>query len=293
MSTKKRPSIGAGGTPDQATAALNASGFLFQLRVEEEVKAGRDRHAWAVAAREHPWDHEKSGRSGFADLVLTNGGMARFVVECKRSRQAHWYFIVPSDAQETVRNSAIYWIDDVKDKGQRLGWGPLQIIPTTFQSTFCIVRGSGENDQPLLERIGASLVDSVEAIAREEVLHVRGLGRISQLLYVPLLVTNATLHVVRCDLPSVSLATGDIETAETVEVPYLRFRKALSHRFAWPSRVAALRDISEARQRTLFVVNAASLTKFLTTFADAQGWDDPPWKMASMANAAFSNDLWP
>src|SRR5437899_12872372 len=114
MSSKKRSSQDTDGAPDDATSVLNASGFLFQLRVEEEVKAGRGSHAWAVAAREHPWDHEKSGRSGFADLVLTNGGMARFVVECKRSRQAHWYFIVPSDAQETIRDSAIYWIDDVK-----------------------------------------------------------------------------------------------------------------------------------------------------------------------------------
>lgn len=149
---------------DHTTSALNASGFLFQLRVEEEIRANGDGHSWTVAAREHPWTHEKSGRSGFADLVLEAGPFG-LVIECKRSRQAHWYFIVP-DAQPALCRSAIYWLQDVPREGQRIGWDPLDLTPTTHESTFCVVRGSGENDQPLLERIGALLVDSVEAIAR-------------------------------------------------------------------------------------------------------------------------------
>src|SRR5437773_4975488 len=293
MSAKKRPSSGSGVTGDHAVSALNASGFLFQLRIEEEVKAGREKHGWVVAAREHPWMHEKSDRAGFADLVLT-AGMGRFIVECKRSRQAHWYFIVPAEAEPNVRSSALYWIQDVPSQGQRLGWGSLQFVPATSESIFCIVRGSGENDQPLLERIGALLVDSIEAVAREELLHQRGTGRIQELVYAPLLITNAALHVVRCDVSSVSLATGEIDRAEAMEVPFLRFRKALSHRFAWPSRVATLREISEARQRTLFVVNAASLTQFLSTFVDStHGSGIYPWEVAAETKTPFSNDLWP
>ena len=250
-------------------------------------------HNWAVAACEHPWTHEKSGRSGFADLILADGGRGRLVVECKRSRQAHWYFIVPADAQEIVRRTPLYWVNDIPNKGTRIGWGSIQVLPTTFESAFCIVRGSGENDQPLLERIGGPLLDCIEAVAREEVLHQRGTGEVDHLVYAPVIVTNATLHLVHCDLPSVSLTTGDIETAKTSEVPFLRFRKALSHRFAWPSRAASLREIAESRQRTLFVVNATSLTRFLKTFQEARGTEDFPWEFASRANAPFSNDLWP
>jgi len=297
MATKKQPPAPAGETRDHAVSVLNASGFLFQLRVEEEVKAGSTRHAWAVAAREHPWYHEKTEHSGFADMILADGGRGRLVVECKRSRQAHWYFIVRADAQAIIRRTPLYWVHDVRDqglaKGVRLGWGSIQVIPTTFESAFCIVRGSGENDQPVLERIGSSLLNCVEAVAREEVLHQRGTGAIDQLVYAPLIVTNATLHVVHCDLPSVSLTTGDIETAKTTEVPYLRFRKALSHRFAWPSRVATLREIAESRQRTLFVVNAASLTDFLSKYQEARGAEEFPWEVASRAGAPFSDTLWP
>ena len=297
MATQPQPPSPAGDPPDPALSALNASGFLFQMRVEEEVKRGRERHDWAVAAREHPWDHEKAGRSGFADLVLTDGGAGRLVLECKRVKRAHWYFIVPADAQPIVRRTPLYWVHDVREegtyKGVRLGWGSIQVIPTTFESAFCIVRGSGENDEPLLERIGRPLLYSTEAVAREEILHQRGTGRIDLLLYAPVIVTNATLHVVHCDLPSVSLTTGEIEAAKTTEVPFLRFRKALSHRFARISRAATLREIAESRQRTLFVVNAASLTKFLSSFQLAQGAEEYPWQFASRSSAPFSDDLWP
>jgi len=297
MAGQKRPSTPARGARDHAVSVLNASGFLFQLRVEEELKAGSTRHAWAVAAREHPWYHEKTEHSGFADMILADGGRGRLVVECKRSRDAHWYFIVPAEGQAIIRRTPLYWVDDVRIeqsyKGTRIGWGSVQVLPQTFESCFCIVRGSGENDQPVLERIGSSLLDCVEAVAREEVLHQRGTGAINQLVYAPLIVTTATLHVVHCDLPSVSLTTGDIDTAKTTEVPYLRFRKALSHRFAWPTRVATLREIAESRQRTLFVVNAASLTDFLSKYQEARGAEEFPWEFASRAGAPFSDNLWP
>jgi len=130
-------------------------------------------------------------------------------------------------------------------------------------------------------------------VAREEMLHQRGTGRVGLLLYAPVIVTNATLHVVPCDLPSVSLTTGEIEAAKPIEVPYVRFRKAMSHRFPWPSRVATLREIAESRQRTLFVVNAASLTTFLVAFQLTQTAVEYPWQFASRSSAPFSDDLWP
>jgi len=293
MNTEKRPPATAGGPRNHAVSVLNNSGFLFQLRVEEEVKAGSERHDWIVAAREHPWNHEKSARSGFADLVLTDSKGSRLVVECKRSRQAHWYFIVPAETKPIARRTPLYWVHDVPSHGQRLGWGAIKVDPTTYEAAFCIVRGSGENDEPLLERMGSPLLECVEAVAREEVLHLRGTGQFHVQLYAPVIVTNATLHVVHCDLPRVSLATGEIESAETTEVPYLRFRKAMSHRFGWPTRVATLREIAESRQRTLFVVNAASLTEFLATFQLARGPEEFPWDYAARTNAPFSNDLWP
>lgn len=276
---------------DHTVPALNASGFLFQLRVEEEVVRSADRHGWRVAAREHPWKHDKTERTGFADLVLATDTM-RFVVECKRTRGATWYFIVPAESDPVVQRAEVYWIDDVPQRGQRLGWDPVFLRPPTFESSFCVIRGSGEGDEPLLERIGGMLIDAIEALGREEVLHLRGSGRMDNLVYVPVLITTATLRVARCNISSVSLETGEIPTAAAVDVPFLRFRKALSNRFPWPSKVADLRGISEARQRTLFIVNASALSDFLRAFDYAssnRGW---PWAAASNADAPLSQDLW-
>jgi hypothetical protein len=82
---------------------VNASGLLYQLRVESEVQATRDSHQWQVLAREHPWHNAESGKSGYIDLILDNGpiqrgggGQIRLVIECKRiSGDAAWVFLAP------------------------------------------------------------------------------------------------------------------------------------------------------------------------------------------------------
>jgi hypothetical protein len=276
---------------DSILNAINASGFLFQMRVEEEIRRRQSQHNWSVAATEHPWLHEKSHRSGFVDLVL-QAGILRAVVECKRTKSATWYFLAPRDAQPVVRGSVVLWMDDIKDQGQRVAWSRLDFTPTTFEAGFCVVRGSGESDQPMLERLASSLVDSTEAVARDEVWHQRGTGRIEQLIYVPVIVTNAKLLLVHCDIPNVNIDTGRINAAEHTEVPFLRFRKALSPRFAGLHRAATLPEVATARQRTVFVVNASGLTTFLKSLEGVAG-GRLPWNVASQERMPYSQDLWP
>src|SRR5262249_25748498 len=73
---------------------VNASGFLFQLRVENEIETTQLDHRWTVLAREHPWQDVASDRNGYIDLVLGKANV-RLVIECKRTRDADWIFLVP------------------------------------------------------------------------------------------------------------------------------------------------------------------------------------------------------
>jgi hypothetical protein len=272
---------------------VNASGFLFQLRLEQEITSGYNKvHPWSVAATEHPWHHEKAERSGFADIVIADGGITRLVIECKRVRNASWYFLLPKDAKPTSQRSSLFWVHDVPRKGQRLGWDNIRHFPPSLETAYCVIRGSGENDEPLLERLGAKLVDSVEAIARDEVLHVRQTGVLDTVVYVPVIVTNAQLFAVMCDVPAVNIETGTLADIDQQPIDYIRFRKALSSRLPWPTEVRTIPQISEARQRTVFVVRSTALTEFLRAFVQKHDHVSLPWLLAEARNAPVSDTVW-
>lgn len=77
---------------DERLKIVNASGFLFQSRVEHEVDSTIRRPGWKVLAREYAWRDQK-GEEHYADMILGKGAMF-FVVECKRTQQADWVFVV-------------------------------------------------------------------------------------------------------------------------------------------------------------------------------------------------------
>jgi hypothetical protein len=66
---------------------VNASGFPFQIRVAEEVRASIKVHAWNVIVPEHRWVNRDDKTDGFIDLVLQKniGNLScHMVIECKR-----------------------------------------------------------------------------------------------------------------------------------------------------------------------------------------------------------------
>lgn len=142
---------------------LNAAGYLFQLAVEE---VARKSIKIDDVIRELPWQNSETGTGGFVDLLFSYG-IVRIVVECKRPKDGTWLFLVNKDAKEAVRAKCC-WLESQPGKNDLFGWDDVAIIPSSLESEMCIIRGQGEENSSLLERISNVLLESVEALAAEE-----------------------------------------------------------------------------------------------------------------------------
>jgi hypothetical protein len=255
---------------------VNASGFLFQLRVEREVKKEPKHHQWTILAREHPWADEGTGKSGYIDLVLADTGYARLVIECKRTQEANWIFLVPDKAHGTHARSM--WVNSANEQQFRSGWFDCYPNPESFISEFCVVRGQGESDPPMLERIASNLIDSTESLAVEEVMVSSRHMAIDKFLYFPLIVTNANLYVCRFDSSDISLDEGKIATGQFESVQFIRFRKCLTVRLNQTVAPNSIRDTNRDKIRTVFIIQANYLRSFLNEFSvKLDRFSMPPW----------------
>jgi len=139
-----------------------------------------------------------------------------------------------------------------------------------------MIRGSGENDSPLLERIASKLLVSVEALAAEETsLRLISDTRDPRRVYVPVIITTARLWVCRFNAEDIDLATGDVSGTEFQEVPLIRFKKALTPpRVPEPGRDVSemphrtFRRVSREQERTVLVMNAATFVAQLNTWSE-------------------------
>src|SRR5262245_35384057 len=144
----------------------NASGFLFQLRVADLVEATLRQHGWQVLLREHPWA-DPSG-SGFIDMILAHDrDSVRLVVECKRAKEGQWIILLADADEAKIRRTRSFVTLNARS-GKEAGWGNCEFSPSSPESNMCIVRGTGESDSPLLERIAAMLSRATEFFGRQE-----------------------------------------------------------------------------------------------------------------------------
>ena len=250
---------------------VNASGFMLQIGLRTAVEQTQRRHRFEIEAMEHPW--RTAEQTGFIDLIIGRN-LVRLVCECKRSRDGNWVFAVERDAPEGDR-VRFHWTRFGKSHLFG-GWFNFGLSTTSHESQFCMIRGSGENDSPLLERIASRLLVSVEALAAEETsLRVVRDTRDAHRIYVPVIVTTARLWICRYRPEDIDLATGDLAKTEFEEVPMIRFRKALTppaepeddgNVNEMPYR--AFRRVSREQERTVIVVNAASFVAQLDGWAD-------------------------
>ncbi|HVQ38064.1 MAG TPA: hypothetical protein VMS31_11060, partial [Pyrinomonadaceae bacterium] len=191
---------------EELAKLVNRSGFLFQLAVEDHVRAGKSQHDWDVVAREYPWATADRARSGFIDFVAERNTL-RCVFECKRTQSGEWIFLVPADAAETIQLRTLWSIVGQNGKSG-WGWGDWGFHPQTLRSEFCIVRGASDDDKPMLERIAGDHVRAAESLAREELaMPNRDYGVYG---YMPVVVTNAKLYACRVDTTQVDLTTGSL-----------------------------------------------------------------------------------
>ncbi len=247
---------------DDFLKVVNASGFLFQLRIEQEVNDTSAKHRKTVLTREHRWVDPITQNEGFIDLILSTGTNGKMVLECKRVIDANWIFFVPAWVQP-VTQANVLWSYKVDDTRHVAAWDKLPLYPESLESSFCIVRGQGEKDQPMLERIAGVLLRSTESLAEEENQYARPDGLRGIRFYFPVIVTTAKLKVFRYYPSKIDLSSGQIPEGEFEEVPFLRFTKSLSTRLSSSKVPRNLIEAAQENQRTVFIMNANSISETL------------------------------
>lgn len=269
---------------EKLNGLLNASGFPYQLGLETAVRAMGTDSPWRVTGREHPW--RTANASGFIDLVLSDGN-THLVIECKRTREATWMFLMPDQKQMSRSHARICWTDTSPHQRALTGWGDIQVYPESPESEFCAVRGQGEGHVPLLERLAASAVESSEGLAAD-FLELSRESRASHVI-VPVIVTNASLVTAAFDPTDVDLMSGQLESAEYEHVPHVRFRKSLG-----PSESPieyepeSLEELAAGSVRTVFVVQGPEFTGWLAGFQTGADDTSSPWVNARSAADAMA-----
>jgi hypothetical protein len=253
----------------------NSAGYLLQLRVQHEIETTAGTHGWHVPAIEHYWKHPATGQHGYIDLVVADQGGFRLVVECKRVRVADWVFLVRSEMTQVRRLTCLGTVRSL-EKPPLIVWADVPTTTPSYESHFCVVKGHADKDRPTLERLADELLPSVEALALQELDIGEAQVNPQHQIYVPVLLTTARLQVCTYDPGAISLATGELPTADFQEVPFIRFRKGLSAQVPTARTPRDLAEANRERERSILVVSASSLVSLLRKF-DLTGTGGLPW----------------
>jgi len=261
---------------------VNGSGFLFQLRVEHEIRKPQRSHRWEVISHEHAWQDPESGTEGFIDLILGNGDdNQRLVIECKRPRDASWVFLVSEDFPRDITRARCQWAFWTPQTQSRAGLFEFRVSPPSPEAEFCIVRGSGEGEKGMLERIAGTLLTSIEALIAEELALAVRRQYSPPRIYYPLIVTTAQLEICRFNREDISLVEGTLPTGNFERVPFIRFRKSLTTKLSPNTSPRDLTQANQDKERTVFIVNATELGNVLTQwrFTKEDRFESFPWSI--------------
>lgn len=240
---------------------VNGQGFLFQMRVAEEIKyITIDR---CPIITEHRWVDIDTKLEGFIDIIVIIG-YTNFVFECKRVKEGNWIFLVPEVRPSNGGDAYLFWMLQ-REKGKYIKENDL--VRTNYEayySAYSIMRGQDNNSLPL-EKWSGNLLRSVEAL----IVETSALKAYSPpdwpYLFIPIIVTNAHLLICKYQISNINLETGTLpDVQEFEEVPFVQFRKSLSTTFRSEKKVADnLSEAGELSQRSVFVVNISGLRDFL------------------------------
>lgn len=267
------------GKENQIKKLVNSSGFPFQLAVENEIQSISSQTQWSIITREHPWRSTSDEAEGFIDLVVGHGTV-RLVIECKRPRGGLWVFLISDKRQESVKKFRVCWAHCKPNRPDLVGWNDFDILPTSPESEFCVIRGQDDNTKPLLERLGRYVLSSAEALATEELNLIRSTQIDHLRLMVPVIVTSAELKICKLSPEKISVSNGTITDSEFKTVPWIRFRKSLAVSEVEYSEFNELSEITEKKERSLFVINSSHLTDFLKKWEFYTPSYSIPWDLA-------------
>jgi hypothetical protein len=263
------------------------SGFLFQIGVRKEIERTSKEHKWRVSAEEHHWSHPKTGSTGFIDLIAEHEEFIfSLIIECKRVRaqkkkdkatktEIHqvpsWIFPAPLGYSSTqgrisgfvARRGYQPLAGEARQIEPNLrGWeDDISFAPHTLESSYCLFDTQVETN-PTIERACDTLLPSVEA-AGSEWLTFRDVVRSESRLFMPVIVTNATLYTCVFDPETISMADGTLPGGDFQEVPFVRFRKGLAMGQSKLGYASNFKHANQQQQRTVLIVNSKSLASTL------------------------------
>ena len=249
---------------DKLKNNLNSSGFPFQIAVESVIS---NTSGWKVSRHEYPWHNNDTGQNGFIDIIAEKNSVT-LVIECKRVRDAEWIFLCsPGNIN---RSHARFWVNKVGGRDEAVGWYDGQVEPSCPEAEFCAVMGQ-DHRKPLLENLASELISATEAFAVEELPFFKGIPM--SMCYFPVIITTAELYICKYDPSNIEIASGEIKNPKFEPVPFVRFRKSLTTRptrFATERKIAVPEELAEAKERTVFILNASNIKSILADWEIAQ-----------------------
>ena len=244
---------------------VNSSGFPLQIGLKNLIEDYFEHQTWSTLYTEHAWRNPNNGEIGFIDLVVCNqSGTIYFVIECKRVQDTSWIFLVEGERINKRRHSKCFVFKKSSENLEKFEWIDLTLDPSTPESQYCVVPGTGNQKHTLIERTASELVSSTEGLAFESKALNKNSGETLE-IYFNVIVTTAKLQVCLLPSDSISIADGTIENPKFEEVPYLRFRKQLNPIYEIPEVYKSFnkQEISRAKENTVFMVNSQHLIEFL------------------------------
>lgn len=234
---------------------VNSSGFLYQLRIEKEIRENiiAPDSRWKIVGREHRWVNPATGNEGFIDLLLDTGILI-LVIECKRVTEGRWIFLVP-EGSYPMQRARLLWTHVDSNKSV-FDWSEFKVNPISSETMFCVVRGQGEKDVPMLERLASTLLLSAEALSVEDIQLKSNGQRSKQRVFMPMIITNADLYECKFDSALIDIATGRTDSTEFQPIPFIRFRKSLASGIPSRTNPDSIHEANIASERTVFIVNS-------------------------------------
>jgi len=223
-------------------SSLLKSGFPFQTAV---AKAVQEHSRWDFRAdlEEMPWRHP-DGTDQFLDMVAIRD---RYIVtiECKKSL-AQLTFLTPDVVDETqTRESRCLFI---RADEAVIGSGVFEPAPKSHRSMYCC-GNTQERPAQRLEGDIRMLLHGTNALAKE----LEKSKSDSDRVFVPVLVTTASLFTLAYNPNQVDIETGELPPGVArdglAEAPWVRFQKAFL--------------AGDGGHRTVFVVHSGDLGTFL------------------------------
>lgn len=266
--------------------AVNTSGFLFQLRVEQEIKLNSEQHRWQVLVHEHRWHDPIANESKYIDLILGKD-YYRMVIECKRIQHTNWIFLQP-DEMTRSSEAILHWCHNQLDQRSIAGWDKFYANELyCYQIEFCIQENLKNKRGHNLENIASELLQSIQSLAEEEgQLKLTKNGR--AFVYMPVIVTTTPLYLCRFNISDIDLGKGTLDNAQLEGIPYVALRKSLTTR-PGSTDIDILRKkldhdldihtINVENERTVFIVNVQYLIDFLREVQNLKS-NFSPWDTA-------------